>query len=129
MGGILARLYAGGSNPNVPYQRPDNLGFGDIHKLITLDTPHLGSLLASALVDSNGNDSDLGTAFEAGQQLLGASEPCRPTTKPSDLPPPMCVSCGAIFDLSVGSAALSNMRHGQRAVARHCRRWGRYGAE
>ncbi len=109
MGGILARLYAGAANPNVPYQRPDNLGFGDMHKLITLDTPHFGSSLANALVDLNGNDTDLGTAFEAAQGLLSPSPPCRPTTKPSDLIPPMCATCGAIFDLRTDSAALSNM--------------------
>lgn len=46
MGGILTRLYAGSPN----FQRPDNLGKGDIHRLVTLDTPHWGSSFANLLV-------------------------------------------------------------------------------
>jgi pimeloyl-ACP methyl ester carboxylesterase len=46
MGGILTRLYANSSD-NL---RPDNYNLGDIHRLITLDTPHWGSTLANLLV-------------------------------------------------------------------------------
>jgi pimeloyl-ACP methyl ester carboxylesterase len=47
MGGLLTRLYAGSQN----FQRPDNLNKGDIHRLITLDTPHFGSNFANLLVE------------------------------------------------------------------------------
>jgi len=46
MGGLLTRLYAGSQN----FQRPDNLNMGDVHRLITLDTPHFGSNFANLLV-------------------------------------------------------------------------------
>ncbi len=46
MGGCLARKLAGSAD----YLRADNLGQGDFHKLLTLNTPHLGSPLASAIV-------------------------------------------------------------------------------
>ncbi len=46
MGGVLTRLYAGSAN----FQRPDNLNSGDVHRLITLDTPHFGSNFANLLV-------------------------------------------------------------------------------
>ncbi len=51
MGGVLTRVYF-----NQPeYRRRDNLMQGDVHKLITLDTPHFGSGLALALVDMRDN--------------------------------------------------------------------------
>ena len=46
------------------YRRDDNLQMGDIHKLITLDTPHFGSKLANALVDENGGMTELGVAVQ-----------------------------------------------------------------
>jgi len=47
MGGILTRLYAG-----LPqYTRVDNLNMGDVHRMITLDTPHIGTNFANLLVD------------------------------------------------------------------------------
>jgi len=46
MGGLLTRLFAG--TPN--YMRPENLNKGDVHRLITLDTPHFGSNFANLLV-------------------------------------------------------------------------------
>lgn len=46
MGGLLTRLFAGSAN----YLRPDNLNKGDVHRLITLDTPHFGSNFANLLV-------------------------------------------------------------------------------
>jgi pimeloyl-ACP methyl ester carboxylesterase len=46
MGGLLTRLYAGSQT----YQRPDNLNKGDVHRLVTLDTPHFGSNFANLLV-------------------------------------------------------------------------------
>ena len=61
---------------------------GDIHKLITLDSPHSGSEIASALIDENGAETALGRAV---RDHLG------------------CVLCGAVSDLSVGSQLLSQM--------------------
>jgi pimeloyl-ACP methyl ester carboxylesterase len=46
MGGILTRLYASSNN----FMRPDNLNQGDIRRLVTLDTPHLGSSFANLIV-------------------------------------------------------------------------------
>jgi pimeloyl-ACP methyl ester carboxylesterase len=90
MGGILGRLYAGEYSPLVAYRRDDNLGAGDIHKLITLDTPHGGSELATALVD------------EAGV-LTGLGEVAQPILQDR------CVTCGAVLDLRLGSPILMAM--------------------
>jgi hypothetical protein len=46
LGALLVRLYAGDSQ----YKRPDNLGLGDIHRLVTLDTPHFGSSFANLVI-------------------------------------------------------------------------------
>jgi len=48
MGGLLARIYAGGDQwyEDVLYMRDDNFEAGDINKLITLDSPHFGSFIA-----------------------------------------------------------------------------------
>jgi pimeloyl-ACP methyl ester carboxylesterase len=56
MGGLLTRLYADATD----YKRPDNLGQGDVRRLITLDTPHWGSSFANLLVALHN-----GTAAEA----------------------------------------------------------------
>ncbi len=52
MGGVLAlgmRFSSLGSQA-AGYQRNDNLGQGDVHKLITIDTPYLGSPLSIQLL-------------------------------------------------------------------------------
>lgn len=46
MGGILTRLYASSSK----FQRDDNYEMGDVHRLVTLDTPHIGSSFANLIV-------------------------------------------------------------------------------
>lgn len=51
MGGLLTRLYAGSVN----FVRPDNFNLGDVHRLVTLDTPHFGSNLANLLVSLDAN--------------------------------------------------------------------------
>ncbi len=49
MGGNLTRLYS-----TLPtYKRPDNLNLGDVHRLITLDTPHLGSNFPNLIIALN----------------------------------------------------------------------------
>ena len=112
MGGLLARLYAGGAYSAVPYQRNDNLGYGDIHKLITLDSPHLGSELANALVDQTNSVTGLGEAFQTAVEAANFSQnfkSCRPAASIANFLPPYCVTCGAVMDLSAGSAVLSSM--------------------
>lgn len=47
MGGILARNFAG--FPSF-YARADNFNQGDLHKLLTLNTPHAGSPVANAIL-------------------------------------------------------------------------------
>jgi hypothetical protein len=97
MGGLLARLYAGGYSltdiPLAPYRRNDNLGAGDLHKLITLDTPLKGSDWANQLVDAAGNATRVGSDL---QSALNTGEA-------------RCITCGAVFDLRVGSPPISNM--------------------
>ena len=44
MGGVLSRVYV--SQPD--YRRPENFGKGDIHRLITICSPHFGSELGEA---------------------------------------------------------------------------------
>ena len=51
MGGLLTRLYVGSDQ----FKRPDNFGLGDVHRLVTLDTPHFGSGLGNLLVSLNKN--------------------------------------------------------------------------
>ena len=46
MGGILTRLYVASSD----FMRDDNYQKGDVHRLITLDTPHGGTSFANLLV-------------------------------------------------------------------------------
>ena len=87
MGGLLARLYIG-QFQGFAYFRDDNLRLGDIHKLITVDTPHWGSSLANCAVDDAGNITSYGSVAEV---AVG------------------CVTCGAVFDLRVGSALVLNM--------------------
>ena len=54
MGGVLSRICAAGpaySSGVEPYIRDKNFRKGDIHKLITIDTPHFGSFLADTAID------------------------------------------------------------------------------
>ena len=51
MGGLVTRSYAEGAN----YRNSANFWAGDIHKLITIGTPHLGSCLANFLEAYLGN--------------------------------------------------------------------------
>jgi pimeloyl-ACP methyl ester carboxylesterase len=93
MGGLLARLYAAGAHPiDVPtpaaYLRGDNLQKGDIHKLITLDTPHLGSELANGLFFGEFAITPLGELVD---KFIG------------------CVTCGAAADLQARNQIVTNL--------------------
>lgn len=47
MGGLLARIYVADAPSFI---RPDNLDAGDIRKIVTIDSPHLGTGLANLLI-------------------------------------------------------------------------------
>ncbi len=85
MGGILARMYAG--NVHGDYIRDDNFRAGDIHKLVTVDTPHFGSPLADYLLDEDGHRTLIGWALSG----LG------------------CMECGAVNDLKPDSPAITGL--------------------
>ena len=101
MGGILTRLYANSS----PYFRDDNYDLGDVHRLVTLDTPHAGASLANLIVSMSENSlvaavlgilwSDIGGAFDA----------------------PGVIDQGAICDLSENSPALQGLNGGTNLVS------------
>jgi hypothetical protein len=60
MGGLLARIYAGGKKwyRDIKYKRKDNFHMGDINKLVTIDSPHFGSFFADFAIEFiNGLDS------------------------------------------------------------------------
>ncbi|MGH7411679.1 MAG: alpha/beta fold hydrolase [Candidatus Methylomirabilis sp.] len=80
MGGLIARNLATLGS----YQRDSNYRHGDIHKLITLDTPHLGSQFANRL---NASSSPCRTVFFAFGKKVG----------------------GAVKDLEYGSAAIAKL--------------------
>lgn len=53
LGGLLTRALAASTSSDAIYQRPSNFNAGDIHKLITLDTPYAGSEFAARFKDSS----------------------------------------------------------------------------
>ena len=87
MGGILSRNHI--SLPT--YERPNNFGEGDVHKLLTLNTPHTGSPLANFLVALRDTSGPV-------QRLLLVS-----TLRALGMP----IDEGAIDDLAKGSAAIN----------------------
>lgn len=90
MGGLLTRWYV--SDPFELYRRPENFFRGDVHKLVTLDTPHFGSPLAYVLVN------------EDGQVKRPVGSIVQKTGR--------CVDCGAVFDLRPESDAIREILKG-----------------
>jgi pimeloyl-ACP methyl ester carboxylesterase len=84
MGGLLPRSFAATGF----FRRPDNFNRGDLHKLITVNTPHWGSPMANLLLGIRGT-------FFVGDLLIVGMERMN-----------MSVVGGAIDDLAEGSAAL-----------------------
>jgi Tol biopolymer transport system component/pimeloyl-ACP methyl ester carboxylesterase len=84
MGGLLTRIHIASAYN----ARDENFGKGDVHKLITLDTPHLGSPLARWLVSDQNELSWFGDVFTA----FG-----------------LCADCGAVRDLRPDSMELQNL--------------------
>jgi pimeloyl-ACP methyl ester carboxylesterase len=110
MGGLLARLYAtdqvvvNGIVEPTYYRRADNFYQGDIHKLITVDTPHLGSQVADILVDQQGNKTAFGNMAEPISWFVNnglGSTYC--WWLPGDCEGISCVGCGAVRDLRTDS--------------------------
>lgn len=97
MGGVLARLYAAGFQ-GVPYHRNDNFMAGDIHKLITIASPHKGSPVAN-LILREGPGLDF---FRLAISLSGN-----------------CVGCGAVSDLRINSPATVWMNQHTTEVPTH----------
>lgn len=77
MGGVLGRIYA--SNRKRNYLRDDNYNAGDLHKLVTVGTPHCGSPVSYLLVNPDSTLTLFGELFASIW--------------------PGCVDCGAIRDL------------------------------
>ncbi len=85
MGGILSRLHVQSDR----FVRPDNLGEGDIRRLVTVATPHLGSTFANLLVALH--EFRPVEAMQTVRSLLGSDA---------------LIDRGAICDLAENSAAL-----------------------
>ena len=71
MGGLLARLaalnvfeYPAGVPHTSRFVRDDNFGAGDIHKLITVNTPHYGSPVSDLLVTPANDFTELGSVAQ-----------------------------------------------------------------
>ena len=102
MGGDLTRLYAGSSQ----FIRNNNYNMGDVHRLVTLDTPHAGASLANLIVSLNANSlvaalgsflwSDFASGI-VGEVAVGGAG---------------VVNDGAICDLSENSPALQGLKGG-----------------
>lgn len=99
MGGLLSRVFATDGYPSpsqrTHYRRPDNFDRGDIHKLVTVNTPHYGSVISDILVESDNSLTPLG----------------RLTQRYVDNDPwvDRCLGCGAVRDLRTDSHALRDL--------------------
>ena len=88
MGGNLPRSFAATGF----FRRPDNFGQGDLHKLVTVNTPHWGSPMANILIGIR-DSGFIGNLLIIAMERLG-----------------MTVVGGAIDDLAEGSRALAPPR-------------------
>jgi len=98
MGGILTRLYDS-SSTNF---RNDNYNMGDLHRLVTLDTPHAGASLANLIVSLSANS----LLFN----VVALAPVVQAVTSIFDLPGN--ISSGSICDLSENSPALQGLNGG-----------------
>ena len=95
MGGLLMRKYIADDS----YIQDDNFGQGDIHKFISVDTPHKGSPWANELVEYDGRTlTTFGSIVQAvapyTMQFFGVLG---------------CVNCGAVGDLRTDSPLVTNL--------------------
>lgn len=103
MGGVLSRIHAGRAD----YNRAENYGLGDINRLVTIDSPHRGSIFGDAVKRTfNWLDTYGLTSVHGGigleMAILG-------------MPPEL----GAGEDLLTTSVAISNMNQVATDVASH----------
>ncbi len=101
MGGLLARIWAGYGK--IVYLRDDNYWMGDIHKLITLDSPHNGAFLADLSINA------VSKVIPAVRNWIITK--CRSIGKPID--------GGAIQDLMTKSGAISDMNGKEISTSAH----------
>ena len=92
MGGLLTRLHADAPT----YKRAENLDKGDVHRLVTLDTPHLGSSFANLLVSLHNVNAATATKLEATVHGLTGG----------------ALNNGAVCDLAENSAGLAALNGG-----------------
>ncbi|MDD5428150.1 MAG: hypothetical protein PHI58_02810 [Candidatus Omnitrophica bacterium] len=105
MGGLLARIWAGAGEDK--YFRDDNFRKGDIHKLITLNTPHYGSFLADlGMGCMNHSYTGRKLDFKIGLFLVAEMSGCSFTR-------------GAVLDLMSTSIPIKNMNKTRTGVASH----------
>lgn len=100
-GGLLARIWA--EKGNKIYKRNDNFWQGDIHKFITLDSPHSGSFLA---------DLTTQTLKEASDELKIAIILACSAIKRD-------IINGAVYDLRTESGEITDMKAGSTNVLTH----------
>jgi pimeloyl-ACP methyl ester carboxylesterase len=77
MGGLLLRLFASDTRIagiDTKYRRSDNYLKGDLHKLVTLNTPHWGSQIAPISVNQDGSLTKNGMLYPFGNALAGAKD-------------------------------------------------------
>jgi len=103
MGGLVARAYT--TRPD--YRAPPNRGVGVFRQVITLDTPHLGSALATYLLDHRSD-----TAVDGGTLVWSAACGTDPATTVERCfgKNGMSITGGAVESLEPGSAALVKAR-------------------
>ncbi|HRQ64116.1 MAG TPA: alpha/beta fold hydrolase [Xanthomonadaceae bacterium] len=97
MGGLLTRLGA----QHEDFVRPDNLGEGDVRRLLTLATPHFGSSFANLVVALHDAEPEQ-TRETIGDVVPGGAE----------------VTNGAVCDLAENSPALNELAGGTALPAR-----------
>ena len=94
MGGLLLRLYS--TNELDSYKtnfiRRDNFEQGDIHKLITVNTPHYGSQVSTLMVDYDNNETYSGWIGRLFSKYWDKEI--------------RCMNCGAVRDLRPDSEIL-----------------------
>jgi pimeloyl-ACP methyl ester carboxylesterase len=93
MGGLLSRRYVAADD----YKRAENLGQGDLRRLVTLDTPHWGSSFANLLVSVHAVGGATATRLETTVTSLTSGGDMRG---------------GAVCDLAENSPALAELGGG-----------------
>jgi hypothetical protein len=109
MGGDITRtLPLLDQMPGQKYLTYDTFGKGIVHKLITIDTPHLGSPLANdLLIPANGSTNSPNNICTASIMILGGNDSFNSVSF-SGYP----TVNGAVYDLEKGSTALKNIKQG-----------------